>query len=52
MIPAWAMMGLTAGAMLILRMVQAVTDADREEALMKAAEDIKAALDAKKFGGG
>lgn len=50
MIPAWAMMGIAAAATLTLRLINAKTDEDREEALMVAAEELKQALDAKKFG--
>jgi len=37
--------------LVLLKLVNAATDAEREEALMVAAEEIKRALDARKFGG-
>lgn len=52
MIPPWVL--AAAGSLLLatLRLLQAKSDRDREEALMTAAEAIKAAQDEAKFGGG
>jgi hypothetical protein len=46
----WIMMGLAAAAAMILRLLEAKSEEEAEQALMQGAEAIKAALDAKKFG--
>ncbi len=49
-LPVWAVDGVLVIAATGVRLLRATNDDDREEALMAAAEGIKAALDAKKFG--
>jgi hypothetical protein len=49
-IPLWAVEAAFALVRAITKLVDAQTDAEREEALMQAAEASKAALDRKKFG--
>jgi hypothetical protein len=51
MIPPWALAAIGSLLGVVLKLVNAATDAEREEALMLAAEEIKRALDARKFGG-
>lgn len=49
-LPAWAFEGLVALLVAAGKLMMAKDDEAREEALMQAAEDLKASLDKRKFG--
>ena len=51
MIPAWALEAAGALATVIVKLLSASSDKEREDAFMEAAEASKAALDRAKFGG-